>query len=203
MQMRGIDLVGVEYGGLISSIFNAAGSAVDVAQQSSAEQAAESKAQAAIAADRAATNAVGRANASAEAAKIDKTQAGAAKADKMAADKAVQVQDKAGAAMPADKKDERVKAAQDDLDNAQKALEDALRGNDKAKQTAAQAFVDAATQTLGKAQGVAPEGNTGHGKGTNGTPSMFSKKIVGPVKVWEALVGLLVVVGGAYVWKRK
>ena len=203
MRMRGLDLVGVDYGGLVSSIFNTAGAAVDVAQQSQAEKAADGKLQAAIAADRAATNAVGRANASAAAAAIDKSQAGTAKADKMAADKAVQVQDKAGADCPADKRGERVKAAQTALDDAQQALEDALRSGDKAKQMGAQAMVDAATQTLGKAQGVAPEGNTGHGKGANGAPSMLSKKLVGPVKVWQALVGTVVAAGGVYLWKRK
>lgn len=205
MRMRGLDLVGVDYGGLVSSIFNTAGAAVDVAQQTQADKAADVKLQAAIAADRAATTAVGRANASAAAAAIDKSQAGAAKADKLAADKAVQVQDKAGAALPENKRDDRVKAAQEDLDKSQQALEDALRGGDKAKQTTAQAFVDAATQTLGKAQGVAPEGNTGHGKGTKGGPSVLDKKLVGPVTVKHVLEGLgaVAVVGVGYKVLRK
>src|SRR5882672_8561847 len=116
MDMRGIDLVGVEYGGLVSSLFNAAGAAVDVAQQSQAEQSANNKRDAAIAADRAATNAVWHANASAATAQLDPKRAGAAKADKMAADKAVQVQDKTGAEMPTSKRDERVKAAQAGVD---------------------------------------------------------------------------------------
>ena len=202
MRMRGLDLVGVDYGGLVSSILQTGGAAVDVAQQSQVEKAADSKLQAAIAADRAATNAIGKANASSAAAAIDKSQAGSAKADKMAADKAVQVQDKAGAECPENKRGERVKAAQDSLDSAQQALEDALRGGDKAKQQGAQAMVDAATQTLGKAQGTAPEGNTGHGKGTNSTPSVLSKKVLG-VKLWQGLAGLAVVGGGVYLWRRK
>lgn len=199
MRMRGLDLVGVDYGGLVSSIFNTAGAAVDVAQQSQAEQSANSKLAAAVAADKAATSAVGRANASAAVAATDKSQAGAAKADKMAADKAVQVQDKAGASCPTDKRDERVKSAQADLDNAQKALEDAVRSGDKTKQLTAQAFVDAAQQTLGKAQGVAPEGNTGHG--ASGGPSLLDKTIVGPVKLVHVLEALGVAVVGTIGYK--
>ncbi len=205
--MRGIDVIGVDYGGLVSSVLQTAGAAVDVAAQSQAEKAADTKLQAAIAADHAATNAVGRANASAEVAKVDSKQSGAAKADKMAADKAVQVQDKAGAEMPANKRDDRIKAAQTDLDNAQKALEDATRSGDKAKEAGAQAFVDAANQTLNKAQGIAPEGNVGHGKGGKGAPaegsSFFSKTVYGPVKVWHALAGLVAGFGGVYLWRRK
>lgn len=206
MEMRGIDLVGVDYGGLVASIFNTAGAAVDVAQQSQAEQSANNKRDTAIAADRAATNAVWKANASAAAAEIDKSKAGTAKADKMAADKAVQVQDKAGADMPASKRDERVKAAQTAVDAAQTDMQDALRSGDKAKQMSAQAEMDAAQQTLGKAQGTVPEGNTGAGKGGKGAgsgASVFSTTIAGPVKVWHALVAAVAAAGGVYLWKRK
>ena len=207
MRMRGIDVVGVEYGGLVSSIFNAAGAAVDVAQQSQAEKADADKVQAAIMADRAATNAVWKANASEAVAKLDPSKASAAKADKMAADQAVKVQDKAGAAVPAGKGGDRVKEAQGAVDRANQDLQDALRADDKAKQMSAQAELDAANQTLGKAQGTVPEGNTGAGKGGKGAPagtsSMFSAAIVGPVKVWHALVGLVVGAGGVYLWKRK
>ena len=208
MRMRGLDvvgggtggLVGVDYGNLVSSIFNTAGAAVDVASQSQAEKADNDKLQAAIAADKAATNAVWRANASAEAAKLDPTKAGAAQADKMAADAAVKVQDKAGAAVPDSKKADRVKAAQAAVDAANQDLQDALRANDKAKQLSAQAELDAANQTLDKATGDAPAGNVGHGKGGKGAPagsaSVFDKKLVGPVKVKHVLEGLGAIVVG-------
>jgi len=201
MRMRGLDVVGVEYGGLVSSIFNAAGAAVDVAQQSQAEQAANAKLNAAIAADRAATNAVGKANASAQAAKLDPTRSSAAKADRMAADAAAKAQDKAGAAVPSNLLSKRVDSAQSDLDNAQSALEDALRGSDKAAQMAAQAMVDAAQQTLDKVQGRPSSSGKGGKSGSSGT-SFLSKTVAGPVKVWEVLAGAVATVGGVWLWRR-
>lgn len=191
--MRGMDVIGVDYGGLVSSIFNTAGAAVDVAQQSEAEKADNNKLQASITADKAATTAVWRANAS------------GTLADKSVADAAVAAQDKAGAAVPEGKRADRVKAAQAAVDTANQDLSDALHANDTAKQKNAQAELDAATQTLDKARGVAPEGNAGKGKGGKGGAGggiSWSTPLVGPVKVWQGLVGLVATVGGVILWKR-
>ncbi len=206
MSVRGIDVIGVEFGGLVSSLFNAAGAAVDIKSQSQAEKADADKVKAAITADQAATNAVGRANTSEAVAKLDPSKANTAKADKMAADAAVKVQDKAGAVVPESKRADRVKAAQDAVDTANQDVQDALRSSDKAKQMSAQAWLDAANQTLGKAQGTVPEGNTGAGKGGKGagaSTSFLSSTLYGPIKWWEAIVAAVVAGGGVYLWKRK
>jgi hypothetical protein len=202
---RGLDVVGADTGGIFQGIFQAGGGALDYVKQTQAEGAAAAKASsalaAAIAADSAATNAVAQAMVSAALAKRDSSKAGVAKADQMAATTAVAVQDKAGAAVPAEKQADRVKAAQAAVDAAQVGVEDALRSGGAPQQLTAQARLDAANQTLIKSQG----GSVGGGKGGKGgsSGSFFSKTIVGPMKVWMGLVGVVAAVGGVYLWKRK
>lgn len=205
--MNGLDIVGADYGGLVSSIFQAGGAAVDYAKASQKEKEdatkANTKLQAAIAADQAATNAVARATMSARVAEKDPTKAGAAKADAMAARSALAAQDKAGVECPDDKRKERTEAAQKAVDDAEVALQGALRGGGEAIIAAAQAKVDAAKQTLDKTRGVPPAASTGGGVVAQRQEEGFlSKTLFWKIKVWHALLTVLGAGGGAFLWYR-
>lgn len=203
---RGLDVVGADYGGLVSSIFSAAGAGVDYAKQSQKEKEdaakSDAKLQAAIAADQAATNAVARATVSAAVAKKDPTKAGAAKADALAARSALAAQDKAGADLPEDRRDARIEAAQKAVEDADTGLQNALRAGGSPV-VVAQAQLDAANQTLNKAKGLVVKNDPVADKSSAGDgESFFTKKVVGPVKVWHALLGVVGAAGGVYLWRR-
>lgn len=190
----GLDVIGADYGGLVSSIFQAGGAAIDVAKQSQQEDAAKAdaaqKLAAVIAADRAATTADWRAAVSAQVAKNDPSKADIAKADQMAADKADQTQNEAGTALPDGQKSARVKAAAQAVDDANKAVQDALRSGNASQKTVANAQLAAAQRTLVKAKGGTPDTKTGSGQKPSGADGLLSRAIVGPVKVWHALATL-------------
>jgi hypothetical protein len=71
----------------------------------------------------------------------------------MMADSAVQAQDQAGAAVPAAVKDKRVAAAQKTVTDSQAKLAAALKGGSAPAKIAAKFTLQAAQQTLSKAQG--------------------------------------------------
>jgi hypothetical protein len=202
---QGLDVLGADSGGLPSLLFQTGGGVIDYVKQSQAEGDAAAKAnsalKAAITADNAATNAVARAKVSAALAAKVPSKAGAAKADQMAADTATATQDTAGAAVPPEKQADRVKAAQAAVDAAKMGVETALREGGAPQQLAAQARLDAANQTLTKAQGGAVDSGGGKGKGAS-SGSVFSKTLVGPVKLWHALVALVAGVGGTIAYKK-
>lgn len=203
---QGLDILGAGTEGLPSFLFQAGGGVADYVKQSQAEGAAAAKAnsalKAAIVADNAATNAVARAKVSAAVAAKDPSKAGAAKADQMAADTASAAQDKAGADVPPEKQADRVKAAQDAVDAAKTGVENALRSGGAPQQLAAQARLDAANQTLTKAQGGSVDSGGGKGKGGSGE-GVLSKPLIGPIRRWHALVAAVVAGGGALLLKYR
>lgn len=190
MTLLGIDVLGADYGEIISTVFQAAGGAVDYAKHVQDENAAiasaDSALAAAIAADQAATVAVGKAAMSALVAKADPSKVGALKADKAAADAAVAVQDRVGAALPEEKRAARVKAAQAAVDNATRRVA-AARGS---MEVVVQVELAAAKQTLAKAKGKEEKSNKAVEKSNDGE-SFLVKPLVGPVKWWHAIVGAL------------
>lgn len=201
----GLDLIGADYGAIVSTIFQAAGGAVDYAKEMQQEQAAAASADsalsAAIAADRAATSAVTKANTSALVAKADPSKASAAKADKAAADSAVAVQDQAGAAVPEEKRADRVKDAQDAVDAATKKAK-AATGSAK---MVAHAWLAAAKQTLSKAKGNESGGSKKDKKEKDGdgeSVGFFSTAIVGPVKIYHALIAIAAAGAAAVAYKK-
>ncbi len=143
----GLDIIGADTGAILSTVFSAAGGAVDYAKHTQESDAAAASAESAlavaIAADRAATDAVTKAALSAM------LKGSSAKADKVAADAAVAAQDSAGALVPEEKRTDRVKDAQEAVDNATKKVSHAS-GTVK---TVAQVRLDAAKQTLAKTKG--------------------------------------------------
>jgi hypothetical protein len=189
----------VDYGSIIAPLLQAGGGAIDMAQQSQKEgdaaAAVTDKLTACVNADNAATSAVAQLTIALAVAKVDKTKAPAVKSAKAAAKQALDAQDKAGAALPEEKRPDRVAAAQASVSSAQ-AKVSAASGQMK---VVAQAQLDAAKQTLSKAQGGDAKG-AGKGDDSSG---FFSKSVVGPVKVWHA-VAMLVVGGlGVVAWKRR
>ena len=201
--MRGLETyaatkVGFDYGSIIAPLLQAGGGAIDMAQQSQKESdaaaAVTDKLTACVNADNAATSAVAQLTIAQAVAKADKTKAPAVKKAKADAASALAAQDKAGAALPEEKRADRVAAAQGAVTAAQAKL-GAATGQMK---VVAQAQLDAAKKTLAKAQGV-DDKKTDKGGDSEG---FFSKSVVGPVKVWHTVAFL--VVGGLsyYAWRK-
>jgi hypothetical protein len=190
--------VGFDYGSILAPLFQAGGGAIDMAQQSQKEgdaaAAVTDKLTACINADNAATSAVAQLTIAQAVAKVDKTKSAAVKTAKAAASQALAAQDKAGAALPEEKRPDRVAAAQAGVTAAQ-AKVGAASGQMK---VVAQAQLDAAKQTLAKAQGVDAKGA---GK-SDDSSGFFSKSVVGPVKVWHAAVMLVVGGLGVVAWRK-
>jgi hypothetical protein len=217
--MEGLDFLGADdgsgdSGGFVSSLFNAAGGLIKGGvQYAQGEKAkgdaatdAESKLQAAISADGTATMAVAQALMSADAASHDPSKADAALADKMMADSAVQAQDKAGAAVPAAVQPKRVDAAQKGVDSAQAKLSAALKGSSAPVKIAAKLSMQAAQQTLAKAQGggiVKSGGALVPSDSGGGNWAVVTKKL-GPLPRYAyALIAGVGYVGYRLVFKRK
>ena len=199
--MDGIDIFvgdgssGFSYASLFSTIFNTAGELTEGAgafakgeQDASAKLSETQKqTQVIIDADNAATAAIAKAAMTQDLASRDpKKYRNQASKDAAAADAADKVQDSAGLGTSIDKA-QRLAVAQHAFDTAPN---DIVKG--------------AAARTLKKAQGGdVPELAKDKKKDDSADVGFLSRPVVGPVKVWMALVGALGAVGAAVVLTRK
>lgn len=163
-----------------------------VAEGEVAKGAAEAT-QAAITADQNATAATAKAAMSNNLAKTDAKFRDAARRDAAAAGAAVKAQDSAGTASGVDRA-QRVAAAQ-------KALESAKARKDGFEKPF---YIVAAQKTLAKAQGglEASKKDSDAAKAAAEDGGLLTRKIVGPVRIWHAIVGGLVSVTGVFLWRR-
>ncbi len=198
--MKGLDVLGADYGDIISTLFQAAGGGVDYARASEAENKVSVSAAAAladtIAADQAATSAIAQAASLALVVKADPSKKHDLAIAKAAADKAIIVQDKAGAVLLESKRADRIKAAQNIVDAAVKKVS-AATGTAK---LIAQAYLDAANMTLSKAKGESQDKKDKGDKGDK--EGLLSRSIVGGFKVWHGLATAVVAIIGVVVVKK-